>query len=204
MKQMILIGVLMSLALSIGGCSNNTDLSTQLKKEGIAPVELNERDHNLLQSFDLVSHSQILAFKAPKEATTLMINTYFLNKDGEWVLDLGSGGISIGPDRKPTETLQGTFTMTVKEDYSIDYHINSAGGYSMTKELDSDLEFNISAKQFLTNFQEIKLNEEIPVAIMAYSSGGSMRSFDLNTYYEPDVFKGIDVVQAVTLTFTDK
>ena len=55
---------------------------------------------------------------------------------------------------------------------------------------------------FLEEFREMELDEEAPVAVMAYDSGTRMRSFSTEDYFEPSKFEGIDLVQAVTLEFT--
>lgn len=39
---------------------------------------------------------------------------------------------------------------------------------------------------------------------MAYDDGSSMRSYTLQDYFYPSKFDGMDLVQVVTLTFTDK
>ncbi|WP_262430319.1 hypothetical protein [Paratissierella segnis] len=71
-------------------------------------------------------NSQIISFHAPKEAITLNINIYKLEGDKNWS-SIGGGAISIGTDRKPVEQLTGTFTMQLKENYAIDFNINSSG-----------------------------------------------------------------------------
>lgn len=48
------------------------------------------------------------------------------------------------------------------------------------------------------------MNKEIPVALMVYDSGTSMSGYSLQDYFDPSVFDGMDFVQVVTLTFTDK
>ena len=61
-----------------------------------------------------------------------------------------------------------------------------------------------SVKGFLQEFQPIAMNTEIPVALMVYDSGTSMKSYTLQDYFEPSKFDGMDLVQVVTLEFSDK
>ena len=63
---------------------------------------------------------------------------------------------------------------------------------------------SFSTGGFFKDFKEIKLNKEIPVAIMVYDSDNSMENYSLESYFSPDVFKDMDLVQAITLTFSDK
>lgn len=39
---------------------------------------------------------------------------------------------------------------------------------------------------------------------MAYSSGTTMKSYSLQDYFEPLKFSGMDLVQVVTMTFSDE
>ena len=59
-----------------------------------------------------------------------------------------------------------------------------------------------STKKFLTEFQEIELGKEIPVALLVYADGRGMRNHSLQEYFEPQNFAGMELVQVVTLTFT--
>ena len=67
-----------------------------------------------------------------------------------------------------------------------------------------DAETMASTKGFLQEFQKIEINKEIPVALMVYDSGTSMRSYSLKDYFDPSKFDGMDLVQVVTLTFADE
>ena len=100
-------------------------------------------------------------------------------------------GVSIGYEREPVEQLTGTFTM------------NAGKGAYKTNEVLLDTERLISTKVFLQEFQKIELNQKIPVALLVYDSGTTMRSYALQDYFNPEKFAGMDLVQAVTLTFTD-
>jgi len=199
--SLMLIYVIM---MTLVACSNKTDAPKLLTKEGVAPYELSESEKHILQSFGMEDNSQIISFHAPKEAITLNVNVYRLEGDENWV-SIGGGAISIGTDREPIKQLTGTLTMQLKENYAIDFNINASGRASYkTDEIVLDTETMASTKGFLQKFQKIELNKEMPVAIMVYDSGTSMRSYSLQDYFDPSKFEGMDLVQVVTLTFTDK
>ena len=52
--------------------------------------------------------------------------------------------------------------------------------------------------------QKIELGKEIPVSVLVYDNGNSMRSYTTEDYFEPEKFKYMDLVQAVTLEFSDQ
>ena len=204
MKRLVSAVVLFITTIGLVGCTNKTDMPKFLNKEGIAPYELSESEKYIFQSFGMDGNSSIISFNAPKDAITLDVNVYRLENDENWS-KIGGGAISIGKDREPTEQLVGTFTMQLKDNYVVDFNINSSGRASYkSDEILLNTEEVASAKGFLSEFQEIEVNKEIPVALMVYDSGTSMRSYSLQDYFEPSKFDGMDLVQVVTLTFSDK
>ncbi|NLT58981.1 MAG: hypothetical protein GXX99_08475 [Clostridiales bacterium] len=204
MKRLISAGLLFILMATLPACSGKADLPKALDKEGIAPYELSEGERYILQSFNMDGTSQIISFHAPKEAIALNVTVYRLEDSGTWGR-IGGGGISIGTDRKPMDQLIGTFTMQLKENYTIDFVINAGGRASYkTDEILLDREAVASVKGFLQEFQDITINTEIPVALMVYDSGTSMKIYTLQDYFAPSVFEGMDLVQVVTLEFSDK
>ena len=56
---------------------------------------------------------------------------------------------------------------------------------------------------FLTDPQTIQLDQPIPVALLAYGTGTSMSSLDLQSYFTPEDLAGLALVQAVTVTFSE-
>lgn len=204
MKRFISAILLIMMIVTLSACSSKTDSPKLLSKEGIAPYELSESEKYILQSFGMDGTSQIIAFNAPKEAISLNVNVYRLGDDETWS-NVGKGGISIGTDREPIDQLTGTFTMQLRENYAIDFIINAGGRASYkTDEIVLNSETMASIKVFLQEFQDITINTEIPVALMVYDSGTSMRSYSLQDYFEPSKFAGMDLVQVVTLEFSDK
>lgn len=204
MKRIFSLILILTLAIVLLACAGKMDSPKTLTKEGIAPYQLSESEKNILQSFGMEDNSQIISFHAPKEAITLNVDIYRL-EDGENWSNIGGGGVSIGTDRVPVDQLLGTFTMQLRENFAIDFIINSAGRASFkTEEISLDREILSSTKGFLQEFQQIEINKEIPIAFMVYSSGTSMRSYSLQDCFDPSKFEGMDLVQVVTLTFTDK
>lgn len=200
------ISVMLSfiMVMTLSACSKKSEIPKVLAKDGISPYELSESEKYILQSFNMEGTSQIISFNAPKEAISLNVNVYCLEDGGNWN-SIGGGGISIGMDRKPIDQLVGTFTMQLKENYAMDFAINAGGMASFkTDEITQNFEQISSTKGFLREFQDITINTEIPVALMVYDSGTSMRSCSLQDFFEPSKFVDMDLVQVVTLEFLDK
>ena len=205
-KRGIAAVLLLSIMVTLVACTGESGVpSSTFDQEGIAPYALSDSEKYLLQSFGMAGTSQILSFHAPKEATTLHVTIYCLADNESWS-PIGGGSVSIGADRTPIEQITGTFTMQLKENYSIGFHINvNDGGLASynTDEVLLDIEPVTSATGFLQEFQTIEINTEIPVALMVYDSGTSMKSYTLQDYFEPAKFDGMDLVQVVTLEFSD-
>ena len=190
--------------MTLSACSEKYESVEFLDKVGIAPYDLSEEGEYLLQAFGMENTSQIIAFKAPKEAITMNVNVYCLDNSEQWN-PVGESAISIGEDREPVEQLEGTFAMQLQKNYGIDFHINCAGRMSsQSEEIVLDNEGLASVKVFLQEFEEVELNTEVPVALMVYDSGTSMKSYSLQDYFNPSEFAEMDIVQAVTLEFSDK
>lgn len=203
-KRFYLIITVLLISIVLVACSNNAGSLKPPAKEGIQPYDLSDNEKYLLRSFGMEGNSQIISFNAPKEVISLEVKAYKLGDDKKWDV-IGGGGISIGKERKPIDKLFGTFTIQLREDHVIDYSINTAGRASFkTDEIILDTEAIASVKGFLQEYQEIEIDKEIPVALMVYDSGTSMRTYSLEDYFDPTKFEGMDLVQVVTLTFTDE
>ena len=203
-KRLFSIMLIFAIVMALTACSILTDSPKLLTKEGIKPYELSESEKYILQSFGMEHNAQIISFHAPKEAITMNVNVYKLESNENWS-NIGGGAISIGKERVPSEQLIGTFTIQLKDNYAIDFNVNTNGRASFrTDEIILDTEIMASTKSFLREFQEIELNKEIPVALMIYDNGTTMRSYSLQDYFEPSKVDGMDLVQVVTITFTDK
>ena len=201
MKKIISLVLLVVFATSLVACSN----SDNAKIKGIYPYVLSESEENLLRAFGLDSHSQAISFHAPPEAISLCVNVYVLDENEKWKT-IGGGGFSTGVDRNLTKDLTGMFAMQRRHDYSIAFSITRGGVDLYTTGATVPAAQIVAAKSiFLTGFQEIELDKEIPIALMIYTSSNEIiRSNSLEDYFEPTRFAGMDLVQAVTLTFSDK
>ncbi len=187
---------------ALTGCGQ-TDAHT-LSKEQVVPYELSEREIQLLAAFGMDQNSQIVSFYAPDTDITVTARVYKLKEDLTWET-IGDGSMSIGKEKEPAEQISGSFTMQIQDDRSIDFHINMAGqGAFSTKDAEENQEYTAEGKAFLREASKIELGKEIPVAVLVYDNGNSMSSYTTEDYFEPEKFKDMDLVQAVTLEFSDQ
>lgn len=203
-KNYLLVSISIIILVLVACSESKGDSPKPLAKEGVQPYSLSESEKYLLRSFGMEKNSQIISFNAPKEAITMDINVYRLTNDYMWEI-IGGSGISIGKEREPIDKLSGTFTMQLRENHAIDFNINTVGRASFkTDEIILDTETMASMKGFLQEYQEIEIDKEIPVALMVYDSGTSMRTYSLEDYFEPTKFEGMELVQVVTLMFKNE
>lgn len=201
-KKILIVTISCLLCFMLLSCTKETTLRTDsLEKEGVQPYEYTESDTEILESFNLQDRANIISFKAPKSARNIEVNTFVLNKNYEWE-DNGSGIVSIASD--DSNNLEGTISILLNEDYSIDFIINTMGKASYkTDKIVLDQQIVSSSRDFLSQYKEIKLNRQIPIAIMVYDSGNSMATYSIDDYFNPQKFQGMDLVQAVIINFTD-
>lgn len=94
--------------------------------------------------------------------------------------------------------------MQLQQGDALACHISSnhgGGSYFSTEEV-PDVGVMASVKGFLQEFKEIELEKEIPVAIMVYDSGMSMRGYSPDDYFDQSAFEGMDVVRVATIRFS--
>jgi hypothetical protein len=204
MRRFVSIATILVIMLNLTACSGQVSSDQQLNKEGIAPYETSESEQFLLSSFGMEGNAQIIKFHAPEEAMGMNINVYRLN-DGSWK-SVGGGTISVDEEMEVVDQLAGVFTMELREHFIIDFHITIDDGGRASYTTDPvflDFEVTASAKGFLQDFQKIEIGKEIPVALMVYNHGTSIDAYSLQDYFKPEKFEGMDLVQAVTITFSD-
>ena len=153
----------------------------------------------LLQVFDLDDSAQILALRAPEGAVGLEVTVYRLGDDLAWKKTGGGEVIGGSP-----EDVSGVFAMEAGQDQVVSLHFHGGGvGYAIeTDPIPTPEAYGYSMNVFLTEFQEMELDEEIPIALLAYDVSSFSENLPLSDFFTPANLEGINLVQAVTLTFT--
>lgn len=196
--------LVLTLALALGACS---DQAPAAQENTIAPYELNQQERDLLSAFGLTEDNALaLSFQAPAEAKALFIQVSRL-EDGVWenVSDSVSGFGMDGPQEDLPDSFAGLLCLEENVDRSLSVHVQSTfGGFGNTPQgAAPDLEWTMRSTAFLQETQTIQLDQPIPIALLAYGTGTSMSSLDLQSYFTPEDLAGLDLVQAVTVTFSE-
>ncbi|MDR1630944.1 MAG: hypothetical protein LBS36_12160 [Oscillospiraceae bacterium] len=204
MKKKILAFFLCAAILLSLACSGSAGGAIPANKYGFAPYALSKEEAELLEYFAIENTSQLLSFKAPKEATAVWVNIYRLGANGQWSR-IDSGGLDFINNTNSKNERSGVFAMRLYKDHTIECHISAGGRFSVaTNTSETDGPGLSTAYAFLTQFQQAGLNEEVPVAMILNSADTSAgMAALLNDFSEPSGLAGLDLVQAVTLTFTN-
>ena len=200
--RVILLSALLAL-LSLSACAPQAASLPKLPSEtGIQPYELSEEEEYLLQALGLSDTAKLFAFRAPESAVSIELTVYQLNEELDWVQTL-STGISSGTGSASMGPLNGTFGLRLADDGSMDLYFNCLGqATNQTDPVPEAQRASTRMRTFLPALQEIELDQEIPIALLAYDSGTRMEALSVEDYFAPASLGGIDLVQAVTLTFT--
>lgn len=190
----------LALLLCLGACVDEDGVSALLPDQpGAQPLPLSEDAAYLLQVFDLDDSAQLLALQAPEGAVGLEVTVYRLGDDLAWKKTGGGEVIGGSP-----EDVSGVFAMEAGQDQVVSLHFHGGGvGYAIeTDPIPTPEAYGYSMNVFLTEFQEMELDEEIPIALLAYDVSSFSENLPLSDFFTPANLEGINLVQAVTLTFT--
>lgn len=189
---------------------------TTLTEYGVAPLELTERDMQLL---DVVpgahQHEFMLAeFYAPEQADTLKLSVWSLDENGKWRPD---GAVSSRLDNiyNVNEAGRGVLSarwsddlhdMSVSlEEHSYGTSSSSKGTYNIGSLLDETIDCSYSTMiKNLSQPAEMVLGQPIPLCIISCRrTEDGQENFSLSDYYNTGKFAGSLYVGAVTVTFLD-
>ncbi len=172
------------------------------QREGVSPYPLTQDQQDVLAYLGLSGSARLFSYAAPPEAASLRVDVYSL-ADGRWQ-STGGGGIYLDPQSQPAEGLEGVFAMTLGQGQAIDFRILSPGGTSSytCPALPPGGEFLSCAACFLDGYAPVVLDQELPVALLVYHNGYSIPHYSLQSFFDPSPLSSMDLVQAVTLTFS--
>ncbi len=167
----------------------------------VEPYELDESQRELLSLLGIEDEAMVFSFEAPEEAGRLSAHAYVL-EDGAWV---ENGGVSLFRE-EGDEPFAGELAFTRQEDRSIDLALHSQGKVSFRSEpVAWDGELLSSGGARLTQRQPAELGREVPVAAFVEDGGTALKSLDIEKIWnEPETAAGLDIVQVVTLEFSQE
>ena len=205
MKKRVLSLLALAAAFALTACQGNaeSDYSQPMETPGVAPYALSEEGEYLMQAYDLDDNGRAFCFRSPEGASGININAYTLSEEGKWV-ECGIGGLFYDESMEEGG-LSGTFTLVLEKDGSITLNILGDGSsYQSASDPVSLDGYTGKMVGFLEEMQDAAVGEEIPVALVGYTSGTSMGSHELEDFFTPESLSGLDFAQAVTVEFTEE
>lgn len=206
MKKYVLLLVIL-LLISFSACStnnsttapHNSDHALHMEKEGIEPFTFTEREDFLLNAFSMKMNVYLFTCKLPKEIVNMYIDVHTLQKDGTWDSYQSVGILRPSDEDAPME---GTIALLFQEDNSI--RVNALGGSTVIPAPNLDFTSTLTYRESLREYKEVVPNQEISLIITEKDSGSGLNSCSVEDYFAPEKFRGVDYVQAITVTFSDK
>ena len=197
-----LLAALMMVCLT--ACSSTPRPTQESRQGSLVPYELTERESVLLEVLGVKDRAQIIEFHAPEGVKSVAVEVHRLSQDGAWDTETA---LAFGYDTETSEAIvDGRISMLLSENHVIEFQVSHNGGgmNAKTEEIVLDTKTSASTTGFLESAADIVLDQEIPVAFLVYDSDGHMPGASVESYFEPSNFQGMDLVQAVTLTFSDE
>lgn len=198
MKKIIVSLVVLLALLGFSACS----ATEQSEAAAVTPYEFTSQEEKVLQMFGIDSSAALVNFNAPSASSSLQVNVYYLT-DGSWQC-YGGGTISLDLESGQVNQLQGMVSVLRQDEYALAIRVNSDGVTSAyrTEPLNPNINGITSAFAIMDSAKDIVLDQEIPVALYVYDDSYSMSGYTVDDYFTPEVFADMDLVQAVTLTFS--
>ena len=203
-----LLPLLLLLLLSISGCTTNDsatpttqnpDPTFHMKKEGIEPFAFTEREDFLLNAFSMKQNIALFTCKLPKEIVSMQLFVHTLQKDGTWD---SKSVMGISRSLEDDFYFNGSIAILFQEDNSI--QVTAPGGSTVIASPNLTFPVGASCRTQLTEYKEVVPNQEIPLVFTVKDSGSSMYACSIDDYFNPEKFRDMDFVQAITVVFRDK
>ncbi len=202
-KQIIFLAIAVCSMILMTACGGNFQFAV-VKDEGLSRFDYYRNIEYVAEKMKLQTEGvTVISFNAPKEASEMKFRIQDLNENGQWE-EYGVGSIILEPEREIAPKLKGNFGWNF---YGGIKAIHVEMGKDVLYTLNApDLEIpshNQAMQIYLSGNRSIELGEEIPVFITIYNNGEEENNFELDDYYSPEVFEGLDVVRVVTVEFAE-
>lgn len=201
MKRARTCMLILFLALLLWGCGSNAKPAMYIE-----PAQLTEEETDIVNLLGINQGQRIFDFKVDETVQVMNISVYEL-VDGQW--DAFIGGQEHSNGRVFTDP-KGRIALTfdhlgdgIREGLQSE---NYSGSTAMDITRAPDPEGTNWATSLLSRQEEIRYEEEIPLAIQIVTTKNEIRSFDTSYFFHPEEYEqyGYDHVYAVTVLFSQK
>ncbi len=184
--------VLIILLVCCKSCFNNNKMK-------IKATELTEKETSLLKLVSIDNNSKIYDYTVDKSIKSMQINCLRLNSDGKWENSTGSsqkvkyraGRIAITNVDK-----RGDFCVSVQDKHGLS---------SFTSTVQEGKDYNDLAKAIVWREKgNIVSNKSIPLVIAIMTSSNQISIFDISSFNDTEKLRQFDIVNALTITFSEE
>ena len=198
MKRTVLIIFSIIVSLSLIACGNTAnELSMYIEK-----TELTEEEDNIVTLLGAQNKQHIYDFKLDNSVKSIQVNSYELI-NGEWNLVSGGGGIAFtdseGRLALGFANLAEGLRVAIQSD-------NNSGSTEYSNDIEEDTSGILRATSTLNKNVEISYEQEIPLVLQVLTTGNSANSFDVEYFFNPDIYDNHDYehIYAITIRFSQK
>lgn len=166
----------------------------------VSPYPYTESQTELLRLAGLTERVRAVRFDLPPGCESVKLTVHQLDDDGAWQA-VTKGELRPQQSDAPQ---QGVIVFMLGESGDITSIINLQGQATYQTETTLDTgAFAAFSNLFLGEAEQIQWDAELPVGMLLYSPQPGVPAYELNDFFEPGRFAKEDIVQAITLQFTN-
>lgn len=213
----ISLPLVLTLVLAGCGASDAGDHMplTTLEEYGVAPLDLTERDQQLLEALPFAGYDQIMLaeFYAPDDATTFSMESWYLDQTGEWQRNVNHK-IDLVDISNPHEVGRGILSLYWADGTGLapELYMSMRGSGGSSKSWgeawgipdNAPVDGLATMSEFLQQPTEIVLGEPVPLGIITgHDINTGQQVFSVNDFFNTEKFADSLYTFAVTVTFLD-
>lgn len=183
------------LAFSLVACNGGAKNMTMEIKSS----ELTEKEDELLKLMEQNNEYKIYDYKLDDKIKSIYINFYILNSNGQWDSEGGaelSVKSPIGRIAISTFSDNGNLRIACENQGNVISWISNSEVYENSKEMSKAMSWEENS--------EIIYEKEIPLVIQTLTDSNELVTYGVNSFYDTNKLKGNDIVNAITVTFSEK
>lgn len=193
MKKYVMLLVMVIVLLGVTACSSQREMTLE-------PAQLDQKEEKLKSLLCTEEKPLLLDFSVEDSMKSVRVQFYELDKQGKW---------KKGTQLNEAVGGSGRIAVVYNGEGGLKYMALQSGEdeTAVFSNKGTDKELKAGRIKTETGLQEkaiIASDKEIPVFIGILSSKEHVETYDVNTYFEPEKYKGHDKVYAATVTFSEK
>ena len=195
MKKLFALVLAAFAALALAACGGE-----EVPAMYVEPAELTAEEEAVAGLLGLDTEQPIYDVVLDEDVQSMSVRVYEL-ENGEWHERVGgwtqytepSGRIALGFDSIP-EGIR----------IAVQQSGGNTGATTYTPEAAESLDGLARGTSLLSQRAELAYGREQPLAIQVFTSGSEMRTFQPESFFEPELYEGYEHVCAVTVAFSDR